>query len=140
VPQLHASDLLYPKGELEAAVLWPGVDPTVVVGNLEEHLTEGYAKAAAITDAATKDQAARQWAYAKAYGGVYRRILALPSTVSTSDEGSSSYLLTQMEHIGELAEAAMAEFDRILAEATVIVEDVILAPRSSASVPVQFAF
>src|SRR5215208_1439014 len=98
---LPPSELLSPKGRLNAGALWPGVDLNEVVGFVGEYLTEGYVKASEISDADAMDEAARQWAYYRAYQEVYERLLLLPSTVSSSEEGSSSYLLTQMEHVGE---------------------------------------
>lgn len=105
----HAADTLIPKGRLNPAALWPGVDGNVVRENLEQYLAEGYSKTA-------DDEAARTWAYYRAYQEVYERLLLTPSTVSINDEGSASYLLTQMEHVGQLADAALAEFEGLAAE------------------------
>lgn len=120
MPQLSATDLLEPKGELNAPALWPRKDINVVSANLSEYLNEGYGKAAALSEA-DQHEAARQWAYYRAYKDVYKRLLAMPSTVQTSDQGSSSYLLTQMEHVGELADAALAAH-QALVEVVIVAE------------------
>lgn len=108
---LHASDLLTPKGRLNAAALWPAEELDAVTEKLEEYLAEGYTKAEVLAlSVGDRDEPARLWANYRAYQEVYERLLLLPSTVSTSDEGSSSYLLTQMEHVGELAEAELTAY------------------------------
>lgn len=84
-----------------------------VNAKLETFLVEGYEEAAGVA-VEGKDGAARLWAYWRAWDEVYQRLLVMPSTVETSDQGSSSYLLTQMEHVGELAAEAKAEFDGII--------------------------
>src|SRR4051812_21423845 len=115
---LHASDLLEPKGELDPG-LWPGIDLSVVSANIEEYLTEGYGRAAPIADAGDKDEAAKQWSYYRAFGQAYRRLVRNPSTVSLNDEGSASTLLTQIEHVGELSDKALAAFNDLLSGAVV---------------------
>lgn len=113
---LTANALLTPKGRLNAQALWPSAGLDEVQGFIAEYLAEGYVKAAGVSE---PDEAARQWAYYRAWDEAYQRMLLLPSTVSTSDEGSSSYLLTQMEHVGELAAEALAAFNAILVTAEV---------------------
>jgi hypothetical protein len=111
---LHASNLLEPKGELEAPVLWPGVELTVVVSGLDEYLAEGYIKAAAIDDADNKDEAARQWAYHRAYRQKWKALLGLPSSVTSSDEGSSSYTQAQIDEWSRLASESLAHFNALI--------------------------
>lgn len=136
---LTVENLVTPKGRLNGPALWPGTPVEEVAETVAAFLEEGYAKAAAIVDEAQMDEAARQWAYHRAYQEAYERLLLLPSTVST-DEGSASSLLTQIEHVGGLAEKALGEFNRILLEETTVPAEVIRAPRASTSVPVQFRF
>ena len=115
---LTAQDLLTPRGRLNGAALWPGVSAEEVDETLGTYLDEGYAKpevaALAVGD---RDDPARLWAYHRAYQEAYERLLLTPSTVNTSDQGGSSFLLTQIEHVGELAVAALAEFNDAVGEA-----------------------
>lgn len=113
---LHAVDLLTPRGRLNGAALWPGVDPNDIAQYIETYLTEGYAKAeVAALDAEDRDEPAKLWAYHRGYEAAYERLLLMPSTVATSDQGSASYLLTQMEHVGELASQALKDFTALVA-------------------------
>jgi hypothetical protein len=128
--------LLEPNGELEAAWLWPNAEDEDVADRLRQYLTEGYAKAAAVEDEDSLDEAARQWAYHRAFKGVYQRLLALPSTAE-DDQGSQSFLLTQIEHVGELADAALAAFEDLVAAAGTTET---VPTRMSASVRARFVF
>lgn len=130
---LRAQDLLDPDGELVAADLWPDDDESTVEDRLDAYLADGYVKAGAVGD-----EAARQWAYHRAYKGVYTRLLAQPSSVSLSDEGSASYTQTQIAAVGALADQALATFEGLMASAVVV--ETVPARRGSASVPVRFAF
>lgn len=136
---LTVEDLLLPKGRLSGPALWPTHPPEKVQETVQAYLNEGYAKAEAITDESQQNEAARQWAYHRSYQEAFERLLLLPSTVST-DEGSASSPLTQIEHVGTLAQEALGEFNQILLAETTVPADVIRPSRASASVPVGFRF
>lgn len=133
-----ATDCVEPKGELEPADIWPDLSRNEALANISEYLAEGYARSAAITDAGDKDEAARQWTYHRGHSAAYKRLLLQASTVEVGNQGSSSWLLTQIEHVGELAEQALAEFNALLA--TVDAVETLVPARASTSVPVQFVF
>lgn len=111
---LHAVDLLTPRGRLNGAALWPGVVTDVVEESLEAFLDEGYGLAVGVSD---PDEAARLWAYYRAWDETHQRLLAMPSSVQTSDQGSASYLQVQITEFGRLAAGAKVEFDALVAEA-----------------------
>lgn len=114
---LHASDLLTPKGRLNAAALWPGVDVNVASSTIEEYLGEGYTKASAITDSATLAEAARQWAYYRAWIQKYDDLCSLPADVSSSEEGSAAYSAEQIQSWKDRADSALTVFESLVEEA-----------------------
>jgi hypothetical protein len=102
---LHASDLLTPKGRINAVALWPGVDPDEAAEYVEEYLAQGYAQAP------SNDEAARQWAYYRAWDEKYQILSAMPASVSTSDEGSSGYTQSQIDSWRTLSLEALAVYE-----------------------------
>jgi hypothetical protein len=112
---LHANDLLEPKGELNHSALWPKKSLSAVSGDLEEYLTEGYAKAADVADEEL-DEAARQWAYYRAYLNVDQRLNSRPASVQLADEGGASYLGAQLTYWGEKAAQALEKFEALTPE------------------------
>jgi hypothetical protein len=107
---LHASDILIPKGRLNPAALWPGQSLNDVSATVEEYLADGYIRTA-------DDEAARWWAYYRAWDEKWQTLSAMPSSVSVSDEGSSGYTQGQIDSWHELAKEAKAEFDVLVAAA-----------------------
>lgn len=114
---LSASDLLTPEGALEAAVLWPDLSEAKVNERLEVYLRQGTEQGADLSEATDRDEYTRQWSYYRAYDEVYQRRLMQPSSVEDRDEGSASWLLTQIEWIGQRRDEAKAAADAILTDA-----------------------
>lgn len=130
---IHASDLLTPKGRLKAKVLWPGVDLSEVSENLEEFLTEGYAKAGT---SAKKDDAAKWWAYYRAWDEKYQTLSASPATASIGDEGSRGYTQSQIDSWRIRADEALTEFNSLVPA----VESVLPPVRMSRAMAVDFTW
>lgn len=107
---INASSLLAPGGEIEPE-FFPEEDLDKVTERLDAYLTEGYAKAAALSAGTDRENAATAWAYYRAYSAIYRRLLAAPSTWSLADEGSASYTQKQIESFQSLAAAKLEEFE-----------------------------
>jgi hypothetical protein len=137
---VQAEELLSPTGRLQPKVLWPGVSPEDVNEKLEAFLTEAAVKVADLEDATDVDTATTAWAYYRAFDEVYLRLVGLPSTVDFRDEGSGSYLVTQMNLMKELRDQALVEFTAILDAAAVVEETSAPVPRSSVSAPISFRF
>lgn len=117
---LTATDLLEPKGALDRLVMWPKVPQSTVAGNLGQYLDDGYARATALAvDAAELDEAARQWAYHRAYANVAQRLNARPASVNIGQQGSANYLTAQIAHWTTLAQQALSAFEAL----TPVVED-----------------
>jgi hypothetical protein len=135
---LHTSAVLK-DGDLKLADIWPDTDYDEAAGYIEEFLQQGYDRAAGVTVEADQDEAAKQWARHRAFQAAYTRLLLNPSTVEPKDEGSSSFLLTQIEHVGELAADALAAHQAII-DAALVIDEQFAGPRTSASVAVRFAF
>lgn len=116
---VDAADLLTPRGRLEALVLWPLADAQVVQATIEAYLADAAAQpGVADLDSDDYDAALTTWAYYRAKDEELQRILGRPSSVDDSDEGSQSYLVTQMTMIREERDRWKAEFDAIMEEAT----------------------
>lgn len=117
---VQPADLLTPTGRLERKVLWPGVSLTKVTEYLTAYLADADQQPAfdEITDVVVADRARKAWAYYRAFDEVYQRLLAQPSTVADSDEGSQSYVFTQITSMGERAAEQKALFDSIIEEET----------------------
>lgn len=111
---LPPSELLSPKGRLNAAALWPGKDVDEVSEIVGEYLSEGDGKAAVIADTDDRDEAARQWAYYRAWQQKYDDLSSLPSNVSSSEEGSAAYSQEQIDSWKVRADAALVEFEALL--------------------------
>lgn len=135
---VQAEDLLAPAGRLDAAVLWIGVSSDNVNTKLEAYLTDAAVRVADIADADDADSATKAWAYYRAYDGIYQQMVRLPSTVEFSDEGSGSYLVTQMQLMKDLRDEALAEFTALLDAAAVVTEETPPVPRASVSAPVTY--
>jgi hypothetical protein len=113
--RLTAPDLLTPRGRLNAASLYPNTDGAALAAHLGEYLAQGYAALAAagvdVDTAPDAGDAARAYAYWRAYGEVYEAMVARPSSFSLNNEGSGSWLLTQMDYMRTLRDEARADYD-----------------------------
>ncbi len=138
---LQAIDCQQPLGELNGRALWPqwfvgDIDGQAAVdATIDAYLTQGYANAAAITVLVNKDSAARSWAYHRAYQQAYDRLVLMPSTVNTSDEGGSSYTEAQLTAVADAAASHLAAHTALV-EAVTLASFLPAFPRASASVEV----
>lgn len=107
---LIARQLIAPEGEIQYG-WFPKVAELDVENRVGVWLDEGYREGVAITAGAVQDKAARNWAYYRAKTDVYYRLLSAPSSASLNDQGSASYLLTQIEHWKTEADAHLAAFE-----------------------------
>lgn len=110
-------------GDLKARALWPeaftkgGGGIATVISAVRVYVAEGIARALGVTDEAQQNEAARQWVRHRAYQQAYARMLLMPSTVGTDEGFSASTLLTQIEHVGELAADALRASNAIITAA-----------------------
>lgn len=112
---LSPGDLRSPTGDLGDS-LFPGESSGQLDTRLQGYITEGYAKAAAagLTVQEDQDEAAKAWSYYRAYQAVYVRMLNNPSTVIMEKQGQNSTLWSQIEAMGKLADAALANYRELL--------------------------
>ncbi len=108
------ADLLSPVGRIDPAVHFPGETTRQVEARVQAYLTDATTRTAAFTDETTGDEARTAWAYYRAYYAVHQRISNLPSSVAFTDEGSSSYLVAQMQMIKDERDAAWDEFTELV--------------------------
>lgn len=124
---IAAADLLEPTGEV-APELFPGDAPPpaagagTLLGRLATYLADGYARAAAVADATQKDEAARQWAYRRAFRAKYQEMNRKASTVDVKDEASRSFLVTQIQNFKALADEAEETYAAIPGVLPVVAE------------------
>ncbi len=108
------ADLLSPVGRIDPAVHFPGETTRQVEARVQAYLTDATTRTAAFTDETTGDEARTAWAYYRAYDAVYQRMVSLPSSVAFTDEGSGSYLVTQMQLIKDERDAAFEEYEELV--------------------------
>lgn len=113
---LTNADILYPKGKVKPEY-FPG--STTVAADITAWLTDAYANAivAALTTQAARDVAARAYAYYRAFETILLDMSADPSSVEMPDQGSKSWLLSQIE-----------KFEAIRDENKAVWEDIITPP------------
>lgn len=128
-----APDLTAPAGELDRAILFPADDAGAFTARLTAYLAQGEAKAAAITDADTKDAAVTAWAYYRAYDAVATRMLAEPATQDFADAGGIGFTGEQLAGMQALAATKRAEFDGLVADAEAVQAPGAHLPSASAS-------
>ena len=108
---LTATQVTTPVGRIDLATIWPGTDADTARGYVGEYLAQGYSQAGA-----TADDAATQWAYYRAFDGLYLRLSARPATAEAKDEGSRTYTQAQIDAWGVLAAEALDAYNDLVAE------------------------
>lgn len=120
--------------------MFPRASEQTVLDKLDTYLRDAYARSEnVITDSDDRDLFARHWANARALSEVHKRVLINPSSVALGDQGSGSWLLTQIQDIERIALEERALADALLLtyeEVDVVAEAPIT--RSSACVPTVF--
>ncbi len=111
---ISAQDVLTPVGRIDPAIIWPGLAPNAVQEKIRAFITDAENRTADADDPATS---AAWWVYYRAKSEQYERMIGMPATVTDSDEGSSSYFVTQLQLVKDERDAYLAEFDDSLAEA-----------------------
>lgn len=106
-------DCLDPLGDLDPGVIWPGKSEGDVDAIVQAYLDAGYALAAGAVPE-NQDEAARQWVYHRAYMSKWRARSGLPSSVTTSDQGSGSFTQGQLDNWKAMADTALAEHERLI--------------------------
>jgi hypothetical protein len=142
---LGPTDLLTPRGRLNGAALWPRARGETRPANaarirqtLIAYLEEADGKTAALVGSdyeSQRDEARKRWAEYRAYDEVYQVRVMMPTTVETPEQGSSSYLVTQLQLLAELRDQALAEFNAIVDQLDVDVATTVPLTRESYSAP-----
>jgi hypothetical protein len=116
-----AEDLIAPVGEIENA-FFPTDDAAALSLRLQAYLDDGYSRTAAIDTAALQDDAARSWAYYRAYDAIYLLMSRAHATKSIAGEASASHLASQIEAFKNKRDGALLAYDTALSEAGLIVD------------------
>lgn len=109
---ITGQDLISPAGEVEEA-LFPGEDSASITARLDAYVTEAYQRinaAAPGMEEEDKDRAAEDWAYHRVYTAVYLRLSAEPAQASLDDQGSRSYLISQIQNFRNMAHDRLQAF------------------------------
>lgn len=101
--------LLAPVGEIESS-FFPTDDD--VTARLQHYVDDALAK-----EPTASDDAVKAWAYHRAYRAIYVAMSASPATATLNDEGSRSYLVTQIQNFRDLSDAKLREWERLIAAA-----------------------
>lgn len=99
--------LIAPEGEVELS-LFPGNSSTQLQARFDVYITEGYTKAPG------NDDAARAWAYHRAYFAVYLRMSSQPINSELVDQASAVFDKDQARRFYDLSMAKEEEFNAIL--------------------------
>ena len=113
---ITGADLIAPGGEVEAA-LFPGEDNAAITARLDGYVVDAYARINAAAPGmaeAEKDRAAEDWAYHRAFTAVFLRLSAEPARAELEDQGSRSYLVSQIQSFKTQAQEKLQEFNRRL--------------------------
>ena len=133
---LTAQQCLHPEGDLEAAVLWPDELLATVLDTVDKFRLQGEAMAIAkgmvVGDA--RDNAVRHWVNYRAYRQKWKRLIGMPSTVSTSDEGSATVTQAQIGEWKTLMEGELLAWEAAISAPPVAVVSLL----ASESNPVTF--
>lgn len=100
-------------GRLEPSLLFPDEDATALDQRLQKYIDQGVVRAAGLTGTEL-DDAVALWAYHRAFEAVWVRLSSNPSSVQLNDQGSSQYLITQIQNFKDLSDAVLAEFEEVV--------------------------
>jgi hypothetical protein len=124
-------DLKAPLGELDPAVLWPGLSSGAVDTILEGYIEDGESRVGELTGDAA-DRSVTLWAEYRAYLAKYQAKLDEATTVTQSlvDQGSKtlSTLWSQVEAWKKLADEKLAAWGAVVGGATTAIVSRVPAP------------
>jgi len=106
-------------GRLEPSLLMPDEGSVAFDARLTAYIAEGVAKgtAAGLSAGSDLDAATKQWAYHRAFDAQFIRMSSSLSTLDLKDQGSGSFLVTQIQNFKDLAAEALAAFEELTAPA-----------------------
>lgn len=134
---LTSTNLLDPLGEIVAS-LFPSDTTSTLATRLDTYLSEGYTKAASVSDADARDAAAKHWAYARAYRNVYVRLSGSSSQINVGGALERTFTSAQVTNFLTLADTNQAVFDAILATGEEVSASGV--PQASTTTCVQYAW
>lgn len=124
-------ELRSPSGDL-ADSLFPGESASKLEDRLQGYIDEGAALVAAAGLTGPQedvDEAVKNWAYYRAYGAVYVRMINSPSTVIMEGQGQNSTLWSQIEAFKTLRDEHLVYYRNSLP--VTITESAALLPPST---------
>lgn len=107
------ADLIQPVGPIDPS-LFPTLDPTGLADYVQAYITDGEARHADVP-LSERDALVRPWACYRAFSAAYVRLNAEAASVTFAGDGSGSRLASQINNIGALAAAYLAEYQTALA-------------------------
>lgn len=117
IPQ--SSDLLSPKGDLDASVLFPGISAPIVksiVDNWINDATRALDSAGVLLTDVKAPSAVYSFVAYKAYYNKYITMLSNPLRASIENEGSDEYSVDQIREFLKIANAHLSDYTNIIAE------------------------
>ena len=102
---LTPADFRIPKGTVER-IFFPSDSDAALNTRLQGYITEG----GTVLGGSGGDPALSNYVYWRVYDAVYKRLLMRPAKISKQAEGSTEYLLTQIDQIKTIADAYEAAY------------------------------
>ena len=110
---VSVDDIIGASGYINPAIVWPGQTTVWVNARVQAFITEAVELTGDV-DADAVDAAVILWVRYRGKKDQYERLVGMPSSVADSDEGSSSYLVTQIQMIKDDMDALLEEFEEAL--------------------------
>ncbi len=136
-----ASDLLTPKGDLDASVLFPGVPTSDVKAQIDNWINDAISaivSAGVASNDAKVPSAVTSFVSFKAYYNKYISMLANPLRASIENEGSDEYSVDQIREFLKVANAHLDDYGNIIAE--VLKADILVSGSPSHHMQTEFSW
>lgn len=111
---IAASDLVEPVGRLEPAWFVGEGDDHAFMQRLDGYVTDAETRAAALSHLGgpEQDEAAKAWAYYRAFSYLHLSLQRVPASMGVTAEGNRQYLKSQLQAWQQEADNALAEWNQ----------------------------
>jgi hypothetical protein len=106
--------VIAPQGEVEHEVMFPGDSPEDFAARIAGYVHDANKRAGDNADAA------RAWAYHRAFSAVATRLMTMPTSATLAEGGSYSHMVTQLTIAQQRAQFWLDAFDTAMAPVIVV--------------------
>lgn len=142
MPKITSSEILTPVGDLNSAVLFPGMESSEVKAQMDQWVNDGFKAldSAGIAESDEKaNDAVEQFVSYKAYYNKYIDMVSNPLRASIDNEASDEYTIEQVREFQKIANSHLASYNAIIAEILQADSTVSTTPVSMA-MPTEFSW